>query len=476
MSFHSLDYVAFFALVVGVYWMLDHRNQNRLLLVASYVFYGWVHPWFLTLIFASTVVDYFVGLRMQSDPQNKKRVFWMSLAVNLGLLGFFKYFNFFIENVRAVLVAMGLPPAVGLLEVVLPVGISFYTFQSLTYTIDVYRGTLQARRNFVDFALFVCFFPQLVAGPIERAERLLPKIEQPRTFSPDRARTATVLIVWGFFKKLVIADNVGVIANKIFALENPDFYLLWTGVFAFAIEIYADFSAYSDIARGSAQWLGIDLMVTFRHPYFARSPRDFWRRWHNSLSSWFRDYVYIPLGGSRMGAWGHTRNVILTFLLSGFWHGASWNYILWGLYHGVLLAITRPLHWLEAERRGWRSLITAAQMLVMFGITNIGWLLFRETDLSYLVKWFTLSPVGVPVGDRNTAFYLLSVAGLYSLPLWAHSLYAFNRERVRGWVQGWSRDETWARAGAQAAAVAGMTALILVLRSRTSLDFIYFQF
>lgn len=475
MSFHTLDYIAFFVLVVSIYWMLDHRNQNRMLLVASYVFYGWVHPWFLTLIFASTVVDYFVGLKIQADPQNKRRVFWMSLAVNLGLLGFFKYFNFFIENVRTVLVTLGLPPAVGLLEVVLPVGISFYTFQSLTYTIDVYRGTLQARRNFIDFALFVCFFPQLVAGPIERAERLLPKLERPRTFSADRARAATVLIVWGFFKKLVIADNVGIIANKVFALENPDFWLLWTGVFAFAIEIYADFSAYSDIARGSAQWLGIDLMVNFDHPYLARSPRDFWRRWHISLSSWFRDYVYIPLGGSRTGAWGHTRNIILTFLLSGFWHGASWNYILWGLYHGLLLAIARPFGWLERERHGWRMLLTGAQILVMFAFTNLGWLLFRETDLQYLVKWLTLTPWGVSEADRDTALYLFGVAALYSLPLWAHSAYVLQRDRIRGWMTAGGENE-WLRAGTQAAALAGMAALILVLRSRTSLDFIYFQF
>ncbi|MFN8059952.1 MAG: MBOAT family protein [Vicinamibacterales bacterium] len=476
MSFHSLDYVCFLVLIVGTYWLLDHRNQNRLLLVASYVFYGWVHPWFLILVFASTVVDYFVGLRMDADPSRKSRVFWMSLAANLGLLGFFKYFNFFIENVRAVLVAVGLPPGQWTLEVVLPVGISFYTFQSLTYTIDIYRGTFKARRNFVDFALFVCFFPQLVAGPIERAVRLLPKLETPRRFSVSDARDAVVSIMWGFFKKLVIADNVGVIANKVFGLEHPGFWLLWTGVFAFAIQIYADFSAYSDIARASARLLGIDLMVNFDHPYLARTPRDFWRRWHISLSSWFRDYVYIPLGGSRGGEWHHARNVIVTFLLSGFWHGASWNYVLWGLYHGVLLAITRPLSWLETRRSGIGHLVTAVQIVAMFVLANIGWLLFRETDLHYLVRWLTLSPWQSSAVDREAARYLFTLTALYSLPLWLHSLYATTHDSVHARLAAWGPAGDWARTLGQAAVVAAMGATILILRSRTSLDFIYFQF
>ena len=476
MTFHSLDYVVFFLLVVGLYWRLSHANQNRLMLGASYLFYGWVHPWFLILIFASTFVDFVVGLLMEAWPARKKRVFWMSLAVNLGLLGFFKYFNFFAENVRAALESVGWHPAPWTIEVVLPVGISFYTFQSLTYTIDVYRGRIPARRNFVDFALFVCFFPQLVAGPIERAARLLPKLERPRVFSAAVARDALVLMVWGFFKKLVIADNVGVIANKVFALDSPGFWLLWTGVFAFAIQIYADFSAYTDIARGSARWLGIDLMVNFDHPYLARSPRDFWRRWHISLSSWFRDYVYIPLGGSRRGAWAHARNVLATFLLSGFWHGASWNYILWGGYHGLLLAVTRPFDALEKERRGWGRLVTAAQIAAMFVLTNIGWLMFRETNLHYLVKWFTLSPWASSPPEREAALYLFAVTTLYSVPLWIHSAFVTWSPAINARLERWGGRGVYAWAGAQAAATATMGLVILLLRSRTSLDFIYFQF
>ena len=217
-----------------------------------------------------------------------------------------------------------------MLRIVLPVGISFYTFQAMSYTIDVYRGELRARRSLLDVAVFISFFPHLVAGPIQRASFLLPQVEATRRFSIDKARSGFLLICWGFFKKLVIADNVGVIANKVFALADPSFPMLWAGVFAFAIQIYADFSGYTDIARGTSRWLGFELTENFDHPYMARTPSDFWRRWNISLSSWFRDYVYVPLGGSRAGEIAWARNVMVTFLLSGFWHGASWNYVLWG--------------------------------------------------------------------------------------------------------------------------------------------------
>ena len=239
------------------------------------------------------------------------------------------------------LAAFGLTVHEPTLRILLPVGISFYTFQAMSYTIDVYRGELHARRSLLDLAVFVSFFPHLVAGPIQRASYLLPQVESTRRFSPEKARTGFALICWGFFKKLVVADNVGILANKVFALSDPTFYILWAGVFAFAIQIYADFSAYTDIARGTSRWLGFELTENFAHPYLARSPADFWRRWNISLSSWFRDYVYIPLGGSRLGTWLWTRNVLITFLLSGLWHGASWNYVLWGLYHGLLLLVTQ---------------------------------------------------------------------------------------------------------------------------------------
>ena len=295
MIFHSLEFAAFFLVTVAVYWRLPRAAQNVLLLVASYVFYGWVHPWWPVLLLVTTVVDYWSARRIAERPHSdKKGWLWLSIFANLGLLGVYKYFDFFVVNMAAAGAAVGwnIPPIA--LRLALPAGISFYTFQSMSYTIDVYRGHAPARRSFIDVAAFVSFFPHLVAGPIMRATNLLPQIEQKRTFSAAAARDATVVIVWGLFKKLVIADNTGVIANKVFALQDPDFFVLWAGVFAFAIQIYADFSAYTDIARGVAKWYGFDLIRNFQRPYLAAGPADFWHRWNISLSTWFRDYVYFP--------------------------------------------------------------------------------------------------------------------------------------------------------------------------------------
>ncbi len=351
MIFHSLDFVVFFFVTVALYWRLSHRWQNHLLLVASYVFYGWITPWYLLLLMTSTTIDWWAARRMEADPAHRKRYLALSLTSNLGMLAYFKYANFFIDNVGHILTTVGLPTSPHVLKVMLPVGISFFTFQALSYTIDVYRGTLRARASLLDVATYVAFFPQLVAGPIERASALLPQVEGTRHFSPDAARSGLRLMAWGFFKKLVIADNVGLVADKVFALEAPAFEILWAGVFAFAIQIYADFSAYSDIARGTARWFGFELMVNFDHPYLARGPQDFWRRWHISLSTWFRDYVYIPLGGSRKGFGRELANILATFVLSGFWHGASWNYVLWGFYHGMLLVASRLRRRVLGDRR-----------------------------------------------------------------------------------------------------------------------------
>jgi alginate O-acetyltransferase complex protein AlgI len=471
--FHSLSFLAFFVVVVATYWSLPHRGQNVLLFVASYVFYGYIHPWFLILIAASTVIDYCAARGMEAWPQHRRRFLWLSVISNFGMLGFFKYFNFFIGNVSAVLTSFGIVANGPLLRVLLPVGISFYTFQAMSYTIDVYKGELRARRNLLDLAVFISFFPHLVAGPIQRASFLLPQVETPRRFSVQKAHSGFLLICWGYFKKLVIADNVGVIANKVFALADPTFYILWAGVFAFAIQIYADFSAYTDIARGTSRWLGFELTENFDHPYFARSPADFWRRWNISLSSWFRDYVYIPLGGSRGGRLLWARNVLVTFLLSGLWHGASWNYVLWGFYHGVLLILTRArsVTASPASRPLWRAL---PQIAGMFVLTNIGWLIFRETQLSAIVRDLTLSPFGVPALDRQVGVYLFLLALLYSSPLWIQSLWV---EAERGSA---SKDATpvasWPRLALQGAACGLALVAILILRSRTSLDFIYFQF
>jgi alginate O-acetyltransferase complex protein AlgI len=488
MIFHSLDFVAFFFITVTLYWQLPHRWQNHLLLVASYIFYGWITPWYLLLLMTSTTIDWWAARRMEADPAHKKRYLAFSLASNLGMLAYFKYANFFIDNVGAILTSVGLPTSPHVLKVILPVGISFFTFQALSYTINVYRGTLRARASLLDVATYVAFFPQLVAGPIERASALLPQVEGTRRFSPDAARSGLLLMAWGFFKKLVIADNVGLVADKVFALEAPAFEILWAGVFAFAIQIYADFSAYSDIARGTARWFGFELMVNFDHPYLARGPQDFWRRWHISLSTWFRDYVYIPLGGSRKGFGRELANILATFVLSGFWHGASWNYILWGFYHGMLLVASRISRRVFGEhtclgrrsraeasakpdrRRGegdWVAVVTPLRIAGMFVLVCIGWLMFRETDTTMLIRDFTLSPATSTPLERQAGYALFLRVLPYAAPLFVQSL----------WVELWrARGEPARPAIVDGLLVGLLFAAVLVLRSQASLDFIYFQF
>jgi alginate O-acetyltransferase complex protein AlgI len=475
--FHSLDFLAFFLITLAAYWALPHRAQNVLLLVASYVFYGWVHPWWPVLLFITTFVDYWAARKISEPPPgsrfpapgSRKAWLWLSIAANLGLLGFYKYFDFFVDNVAAAGAAIGwnIPPVA--LRLALPAGISFYTFQSMSYTIDVYRGHAPARRSFIDFATFVSFFPHLVAGPIMRATNLLPQVEQPRRFDVAAARDAAVLIVWGLFKKLVIADNVGVIANKVFALQQPEFDVLWAGVFAFAIQIYADFSAYTDIARGVAKWYGFDLIENFARPYLASGPADFWRRWNISLSTWFRDYVYIPLGGSRRGPGRVAANLMITFLASGFWHGASWNYVLWGAYHGALLIAARAV---PSPPRWARPL----QVAGMFVLTCIGWLIFRETELRQLVDDFMLTPDSTEAG-RSIGLYLFMLVFIYSIPLWIYDLWAELRssDLVKA-IEIPESSPVWGRVAAQAMLCGVMFAAILVMRSQTALNFIYVAF
>ena len=416
---------------------------------------------------------------MEAWPRHRRRFLWLSIVSNFGMLGFFKYFNFFVENVAGVLASIGLTVHEPTLRILLPVGISFYTFQAMSYTIDVYRGELHARRSLLDLAVFVSFFPHLVAGPIQRASFLLPQVESPRRFSAEKARSGFVLICWGFFKKLVIADNVGVIANKVFALSDPTFYILWAGVFAFAIQIYADFSAYTDIARGTSRWLGFELTENFAHPYLARSPADFWRRWNISLSSWFRDYVYIPLGGSRLGTWLWTRNVLITFLLSGLWHGASWNYVLWGLYHGLLLLITQAMRPAEeparrafpalagrsADRRHVRTdkcrLAAVSRDRVVRDRPRPDAVAFRR-ERSRSSDWHV--PLLAGFGVLGAAVGSEHMGGSDARVDWR-----LEPLEARAFA-------SWPRLVLQGVACGLALAAILVLRSRTSLDFIYFQF
>jgi len=499
--FHSLEFAVFFVVTLVIYWRLPLPAQNVFLLVASYVFYGWVHPWWPVLLLITTVVDYWAARRIAensrpqdlktsrpqdlktSSPGRKKTWLLLSIIANLGLLGLYKYFDFFVGNVATAGAALGwnIPPIA--LRLALPAGISFYTFQSMSYTIDVYRGHAPARTRFVDIAAFVSFFPHLVAGPIMRATNLLPQVERERTFSPSAARDATVLIVWGLFKKLVIADNTGVIANKVFALQHPDFFVLWAGVFAFAIQIYADFSAYTDIARGVAKWYGFDLIRNFERPYLATGPADFWHRWNISLSTWFRDYVFIPLGGSRRGPWRVAANLMITFLVSGFWHGASWNYVLWGAYHGLLLIGAR------AASAAWASLqapspkpqvplwLQPLQIVGMFVLTCVGWLIFRETELHQLLADVRLSPSASTALERSAGLYLFLLALLYSIPLWVHDVWAeLGGLDLAAAIDRPESQARWGRVATQAAVCGVLFAVILTLRSQTALNFIYFAF
>jgi alginate O-acetyltransferase complex protein AlgI len=472
MIFQSLDFLVFLPLVVLIHWLLPSRFRNLFLLLASYVFYGYIHPWFLFLLWFVSVAVYACALGIERMPQYRKAFLVSGLAACLGMLGVFKYFHFFVDNVVAALRAFGLNASGPAIEIMLPVGISFFAFQGMSYVIDVYRGVVKARTSFLSVALFKAFFPQLVAGPIERATHLLPQLEARRELRADLLIEGIFLLVWGFFKKLVIADNVSIIANKIFLLEHPSFPILWAGVLAFCVQIYADFSAYTDIARGSAKMLGVNLIENFRHPYAASSPTDFWRRWHISLSFWFRDYVYIPLGGNRGGRLLEARNVMLTFLLSGLWHGANWNYVLWGGYWGLLIIGSRNLGSLIPASFWDRRGVAALQVLFMFALTNLGWLLFRETDLHYLINELGLRPWAAAGADWEAASYFACLVCIYSLPLVIH--YYVD---VRGGVAKLGDAVTsGASLAVRTAAATGLFLGILVLRTANSGDFIYFKF
>jgi D-alanyl-lipoteichoic acid acyltransferase DltB (MBOAT superfamily) len=338
MTFVQQEFLAFFAVVLALYWGVPNRTwQNVMLVVASAIFYGWVHPWFLILLYAAAGVDYVGAIAMERWPARKKAVLTVSLVANLAMLGYFKYCDFFLVNVAAALDALGVHNSLGPLGVFLPAGISFYTFQSMAYSIDVYRGEMKASRNLLDYLLAVSLFPHLVAGPVQRASNLLTQAGTDRTFQLALVRSGFALAMWGAFKKVVIADSIAPYVDKIFALKDPSGAMVWAATLGFTVQILADFSGYTDIARGVARMLGFDLMENFRSPYLATNPSEFWRRWHISFSTWIKDYLYISFGGSRGGFWRATAATSGAMLISGLWHGASWNFVAWGAYHALLL-------------------------------------------------------------------------------------------------------------------------------------------
>ena len=418
MLFNSLDFAIFLPIVFLLYWFVVQKNlkfQNALIVVASYVFYGWWDWKFLSLIIFSTVVDYLVGqkLRVEEKQSKRKVLLWTSIIVNFGFLGFFKYYNFFLENFVDAFSLFGMQINANSLNIILPVGISFYTFQTLSYTIDVYRKKLEPTKDFMAFSAFVCFFPQLVAGPIERATNLLPQFYKKRTFEYHKAVDGMRQILWGLFKKVVIADNCAEFANQIFnnsADMNGSTLVL--GAIFFTFQIYGDFSGYSDIAIGTSRLFGFDLKQNFATPYFSRDIAEFWRRWHISLSTWFRDYLYIPLGGSRGSTWMKVRNTFAIFLVSGFWHGANWTFIIWGALNAIYflpLLLTnnnRKNLGVVAEGKLLPSFRELIAMLTTFTLTVFAWIFFRAENIShafdYVSEIFSESLLKVPHFNNGT--------------------------------------------------------------------------
>ena len=401
MYFNSIDFAIFLPIVFFLYWFVARENlnfQNILILLASYVFYAWWDWRFLLLILFSTIVDFWVGSRLKNENHkyHRKLLLGLSILVNLGLLGFFKYYNFFLDNFISAFSFMGKEIQANSLNIILPVGISFYTFQTLSYTIDVYKKKITPTKDFIKFSAFVAFFPQLVAGPIERASNLLPQFFTYRHFKYSSAVDGMRQILWGLFKKIVIADNCAIVVNEIFEHSaNYSGSTLVVGAVFFAFQIYGDFSGYSDIAIGTSRLFGFQLKQNFNFPYFSRDIAEFWRRWHISLSTWFRDYLYIPLGGSRGGKWLSFRNVIIIFLVSGFWHGANWTFIVWGAFHALCFL---PLLFLDkhrihldvvAKKRWYPTLKESILMISTFSLTTLAWIFFRAENLEHALDYFT---------------------------------------------------------------------------------------
>jgi len=470
MFFDTPVYLLFLAIVVAVYWRLNRVRQNAFLLAASYFFYGWWDWRFLILILISTVVDFFAARYIATCPHQLQRrgLLTLSLVLNFGFLGFFKYFNFFADSLAASLSALGAPGFThSVLRIVLPPGISFYTFQAVAYIVDVYRRKLKPAESFVDYALFISFFPHLVAGPIQRPSHLLPQVQQPRKLDGDAFFDGLMLILSGLFRKCVVADSCAMVADAAFSgrMGTPNAGTVLVGMYAFAWQIYADFSGYSDMARGSAQLMGFHFMVNFRQPYLATSLQDFWRRWHISLSTWLRDYLYIPLGGSREGEVKTYRNLMSTMLLGGLWHGANWTFVIWGGIHGLGLSIERLLGFERRERSTPSSLHAWIRRIVIFHLAGLAWIFFRAQSLSAAVTF---------LGGLNKLEFgpqfgpALAFLATYTIPLFALD-YALEVRHEEYPLQ-------LSTARVRVAAGLAFTAVTLAFAANNGAAFIYFQF
>lgn len=426
MLFDTPVYFVFLCIVTLLYWSFKHRQQNILLLTASYVFYGWWDARFLTLIAVSTTVDYFCAraIHNSADERRRRLLLALSITVNLTFLGVFKYFNFFVDSFAVALQTLGFNdvPTVAL-RILLPPGISFYTFQEIAYIVDVYHRRLKPADSLLDYALFISLFPHLVAGPIQRPSHLLPQVQSERVFRADAFFDGIVLILSGLFRKCVVADNCALIANAAFGgqLGEPSLAVIALGTYAFAWQIYGDFSGYSDIARGSAQLLGFHFMVNFRQPYLATSLKEFWRRWHVSLSTWLRDYLYIPLGGSRSGEAKTHRNLLTTMLLGGLWHGANWTFVVWGALHGVALSAGRLWEVYRAGRVAEPSAVSLwARRIATFHLVCLTWIFFRASSVSEALNFMSGLTTLAWRPEYFTAFTLLA---FFTIPLFLIDLF-----------------------------------------------------
>lgn len=478
MLFNSLDFAIFLPVVFLFYWLLGSkrvREQNFLILLSSYFFYGWWDWRFLLLILFSTIIDFLIGLslRKTNDQGLRKGLLSVSILINLGLLGFFKYFNFFLDNFLTAFQWMGMPIQQGLLDIVLPVGISFYTFQTLSYTIDVYRNKLEPTTDIIAFSAFISFFPQLVAGPIERATNLLPQFFSPRRFDYSSAVNGLRQILWGLCKKIIIADKCGEYVNMIFnGHQDYSGSTLFLGAVLFSFQIYGDFSGYSDIAIGTSRLFGFSLMKNFAFPYFSRDIAEFWRRWHISLSTWFRDYLYIPLGGSKGSRLFKIRNTFIIFLVSGFWHGANWTFLVWGILHALFFL---PLLLTNRNRKNLESITTSAwipsfqeivSIAFTFLLTTIAWIFFRADSVyqatEILGAIFSSTIFNYPEILPVFTFLLI---GLFLLIEWSGKSGDYGLDKVLNPLPRWMR---W-----------GFYMVLLVglfLSNSTEQEFIYFQF
>lgn len=422
MIFNSFEFLLFLPIVFLLYWFFCKNNtkyQNIVLLLSSYLFYAFWDYRFLFLLIFSTLLDYFTGIKMHESPTKRMKQFWfwLSISINLGFLGIFKYYNFFIDSFAELLSGFGLQTNFWSISVILPVGISFYTFHGLSYVIDIYYDKIKPEKNFIDYSVFVSFFPLLVAGPIERATHLLPQIQTKRSFDYSKAADGLRQILWGLFMKVVVADNCAVVVNEVF--KNQDSYnstSLFVGAIFFAFQIYGDFSGYSNIALGTARLFGIELLRNFNFPYFSRDIAEFWRRWHISLSTWFRDYLYIPLGGSKGGIWMQIRNTLIIFIVSGFWHGANWTFIIWGALNAiyilplVIFKLNRKNTNIVAENSWFPSPLEIFQMLITFTATTVAWIFFRSATVkeacSYIYKLMHYKSYGLPEVDLKPFIFI----------------------------------------------------------------------